>query len=293
MSVVDPYALLDRVYVSQFDQPTFGLVVHIAGVPADPDGATADVSMETDEPPPAVPTVIFAPTAATYISTGTFEFTLTSAHTQTPGLYKLIWSYDIAAVPQTYESFLEVGAAHPDYDALSPEMKALVEQTYIRFRDLYDSPYGGPHLQVYFQTAFGRGRMAQLLRVAVGRLNTIAQPHQTYDLTNFPLAQWGALLEQALYVEILKHLMRSYVEQPDPRNVSVAWLDRRDYLTRWQTILDMEEKDLRERLETFKIASMNLGSPGVLVSGGVYGRFGPTRLPGSAAARPRYYYSFY
>ena len=38
-------------------------------------------------------------------------------------------------------------------------------------------------------------------------------------------------------------------------------------------------------LSDFKIQMMFLSRPRVLVSGGAYGNWGPTRLPGSAAAR--------
>jgi hypothetical protein len=53
-----------------------------------------------------------------------------------------------------------------------------------------------------------------------------------------------------------------------------------------------EEELVKQQLQHFKIASMGLGRPAVLISGGVYGRFGPTRMAGSIAARPRYWTRF-
>jgi hypothetical protein len=75
--------------------------------------------------------------------------------------------------------------------------------------------------------------------------------------------------------------------------VTVARQDRRDYMQRWREVLQMETEDATNALEVFKIAHMGLGRPKVLVSGGAYGNYGPTRLPHSAAARPRYYYRWY
>lgn len=281
---------LDREYVSRYAQPTFGIVVHKAGVVADADGDNVEVVM-TDENA----NVIFT-RPATRTALGTYTITLTSVDTQTPGVYNLAWSYALDTVAQVFGSDIEVGPTQPAYDALPSDLKLVVEQSWIRFADLWDSPDGGPHLQVYFQTHFGRNRLAQLLAVAVGRLNTVAQPHQTYGIDEsnpFPVASWGALLEQALYVEVIKHLRRSYVEQPVLQGIGgIATLDRRDYLQRWGEILRDEQGDLDSMLNNFKIANMGLGQARVLVGGGVYGNYGPTRLPGSAAARPRYYYSF-
>jgi hypothetical protein len=172
-------------------------------------------------------------------------------------------------------------------------MKQIVTNVWIRFEDTFDSPQGGPHLQVYFQTQMSRGRLAQLLRLALGFLNTMAQPYSSFSADpqrgEFPYAQWGPLLEQALYVETLKHLIRSYTEQPMPNGITVARMDRRDYTDRWRAVLDDEMQWFKQQLDVFKISMMGLGRPRVLVSGGVYGSYGPTRLPGSAAARPMFW----
>lgn len=288
-----PDTQVDREYLSQYSQPTFGIYIHVEGVLGDPDFNDVTVTMAHE----ASGDVVFT-RAATRMGTGDFRVTLSSMETMEPDNYILTWEYEVDTVPQIFGSYLEVGPAHPQYDSLGADFKLIIEQSWSRFADLYDSPNGGPNLQTYFQTRFNRNRLGQLMRIAVGRLNTLSQPHQSYTVEGdsglFPVASWGPLLEQMLYIEVIKHLRRSYVEQPAvDGSGGLTYLDRRDYLQRWGEILQDEEKSMKSMLDTFKIANMGLGQPAVLVAGGVYGDYGPTRLPGSAAARPRYYYSFY
>lgn len=291
-----PVDYRERQYISMYSTDLLGLVIQQAGAPADADG---DVTLTLVREDPEGPVSVFS-RAATNVAVGTYETALTSAETSTHGLYTLLWSYDLGAVAQEYRTYAEIGQSSPDYDRLSPGMKGIVDSVWIRLADLFDHPSGGAHLQTYFQTHFGRGRVAQLLRIGVGRLNTMSQPHMTYTLEDgqgggaFPIDQWGSLLETATYIEVLKHLIRSYVEQPMfMGSGAVSRLDRRDYMQRWQEVLRSEEDMFRSQLEVFKIAHMGLGRPKVLVSGGVYGRYGPTRVAGSIAARPRYWTRHY
>lgn len=285
--------LPDREWINQYDPVLLGLVVYINGVAADPDSNLVTVTM-TNETTGAV---VFS-RATTRAGLGIYEIQLNAGETGEPGEYAMRWDYAVGSKADYYKTAIKIGEFSPDYAALSEDMKGLVEQTWNRFEDTFDSPSGGPHLQTYFQTHFNRGRMAQLLRLAVGRLNTVSQPYQTYTLDGeggpiFPLVRWGPLLERALYVETLKHLRRSYVEQPQLVGGEVTRHERRDYMDRWGQILQEEEVDLKLQLDTFKISNMMLGRPAVLVSGGVYGRWGPTRYAGSAAARPRYAFARY
>ncbi|GAA1978616.1 hypothetical protein [Kitasatospora viridis] len=286
--------MLDRAYVSRYGAGTFGLLVHRDGQPGDADGPVTVVLAHDD----TTNAQVFS-RAADHGGPGEYTVRLTSAETAAPGYYYLLWTYTVAGTPDSYRLDVEVGSSAPDYDKLADPMKAIVEGVMIRFVDLYDFEVGGPHLQAYVQANWGRNRVAQLLRIAVGKLNTTAQPYQTYTIdgdggAGFPVTQWGSLLESALYVECLRHLVRSYVEQPEFSSGSgVSRFDRRDYMDRWQNILAGEEPVLTSQLQTFKIANMGLGRPRVLASGGVYGRFGPTRFPLSAAARPRFSTRFY
>lgn len=286
LETVDELALVERLFISNFATPTIGVRTYIGGELADVDAdVTYTMLNEASE------TVTSG--TATRTAEGTYGVTLSSVHTQTPGLYLIYWDYATGSVAQVQETYIEIGQRSPNYDALPDKMKAVIENVYWRFADLFDSPLGGPHLQVYVQTNFGRDRMAQALRTAVGRLNAISAPHQTFTVDGtgkeFPVDSWGAVLEQAVYVEIIKHLKRSYVEQPDVQGVTVARFDRRDYMARWGEILNDEQEDLKPMIDQFKMAFMGLGSMSALVSGGVYVQLAPSRVVGSMAARPYYW----
>ena len=289
MTAVD---VRERQYISQWATDVLGLAVIKAGMPTDVDtDVTLAFIREVDNNP------VFQ-RVATRTALGLYETQLSSEETATSGLYTVVWTYTMTGMAQEYRSYVEVGEANPSYDGLCPSMKDIVDTTWVRFADLFDSPAGGPNLMTYFQTHYNRGRLAQLLRIAVGTLNTVAQPFQTYTIDGdggaaFPVARWGALLERSLYIEAIKHLIRSYVEQPMFIGGSVTRLDRRDYMDRWNIVLGMEEPVFQRQLEVFKIANMGMGRPAILVSGGAYGRYGPTRVAGSVAARPRMWTRFY
>lgn len=281
----------DARWVNQYDTPTLGLTVYVQGQPADPDANAITVVMTNEK----TGVQLFSRPAIRQ-AVGTYEIALTSGDTADPSNYALRWSYTISGTADFVETEIQVGEFSPEYAALSEDMRDLIELTWNRFEDLFDSPFGGPNLQTYRQTHFTRNRVAQLLRLAVGVLNTAAQPYMTYTVdgqggATFPLAQWGALLEKALYVEVLKHLRRSYLEQPQLMGEAVTRVDRRDYFDRWGQILQEEKAELKSEMDTFKIRNMFLGKPQVLVGGGVFGRYGPTRYAGSAAARPRFLWS--
>ena len=258
-------------------------VIDGAGAVVDADGNAVSAQLST-----YLTSTSVLSRSATRMAVGVYRITLSSVETATAGLYALTFVYNLGGIPQTYKVDIEIpDATAPVYESLTDGMKNVVESVWIRFKDLFDSAVGGPHLQMYAQSKFGRERVAELMAVAVDRLNSVAQPHQSYSLfgtSEFPYSQWGGLLAQATYVEVIKHLMRSYVEQPDPQNVSSARLDRRDYLSRWAQIQAMEESTLQGELDIFKIANMGLGQPSILVAGGVYGNLWRT----TPVTRPRH-----
>jgi hypothetical protein len=281
--------IVDRRYVSRYSQPGLGITVHKAGVLADAD-ALPEVSLVRE----GLTTPEWT-REATRDSLGTYSVLLSSAETQTPGLATLMWDYATDTIPQVYGLDIEIGQSAPAYDALPEAWKTIIEAVWVRFADLFDSPFGGPHLQVYIQTRFGRQRMAQLLNDALGTLNAASAPHASYALggQDFPMIEWGTLLSESLYIEVIKHLIRSYTEQPEViLGQAVSRLDRRDYLNRWQEILNMETADFERDLGRYRKANMGLGNFSVLVAGGAYGNWGPEINPGGvgAAAARGYFY---
>lgn len=276
--------MADRAYVAQYSQETLGISVTIASVPTDADASvTVTVTNEDTQ------ATLFQRTA-THVGVGQYQIDLTPDDTAVLGNYLALWAYQTGGVQRTFHAYYAIGGAEPAYDTLLPGFKAIVDRVWIRFADLFDSPSGGPNLQTYFQTAWNRGRIAQLMDFAVGYLNTMAQPYSTYTLANFPVTRWGPLLEQATLVEALKHLRRSYVEQPEYQGSSITRLDRRDYLQRWEDVLADEQVLLKQQLDHWKITQMGLGRPAILVSGGIFGRYAPTRTPGTAG-RPRLWFA--
>lgn len=262
--------LSEFIYVSRYTQMAFGLHTYVDGANTDPDGSAVTATLLD-----ADAVAIFTDRPATRISEGVYEITLSSVETATPGTYELQWAYTTGGTPQTYVHPIEVGDSAPAYDSLNDDFKGVVDSIMWKFADLYDSPRGGPHLQVYFQTHYGRGRIAQIMRSTFDKINLLAQPYTSYSIDGpkfFPLDAWGGLLSQYTYIETLKHLIRSYTEQPNPQGVTVSWLDRRDYAERWRSILRDEQEDLDNMLEHFKMAHMGLGRPSVLVEGGAFGR---------------------
>jgi hypothetical protein len=284
-------ALAERAVITNFTVKDIGINIYSGGQLTDPVDEYVLATM-VDE---ASVEIFSRP--AEKIAVGKYQTTLSTAETGTQGLFLIFWDFVLATGggEQTIEIFIEVQAAAPLYDALKPEFQAVVDGVWNRFADLFDSPLGGPHLQTYAQTNFGRQRMAQLLMDAVSELNVYAQPHYTYSIdgsfgTLFPTQAWGGVLTELLYVEVLRHLRRSYVEQPIEQGVNVARLDRTQYSNAWASILSDEEARLETMIGRFRQAHLGFGTPSVVVSGGAYGNI-PGRIaqPLSLLARPHYW----
>lgn len=301
MTVVSPDLIdwRERTYVSQFSMPALQLQINVAGVAADPDGGTATAQLLLQNADGTV--VPVNSYTAVKMGAGLFQVVPSSNDTSRPSDAELVWAYSIAGAPQQYAGYLTIGRANPAYDNLAQQFKDAVEQVWLRFADMCDSPHGGPNINAtpYFQAHWSRGRVAQLMNIAIDKIGQSGQPYINYTIDGnggplFPVALWGGLLNQYTYVECIKHLIRSYIEQPLVQGTgAITRLDRRDYAERWRVFLKEEQDELNGMQDVFNIRHMMLGNPRVLVSGGTYGRYAPTRIAGSVAARPRMWARWY
>ena len=276
-------------YLSRFSQPQLVVNTYNGGVLVDPDATVAATMVKSDN------SVIFQ-RDATREELGTFYVQLSSVETSVPGFYEVQFRYQTSGTPQIFVSALEVGPSAPTYDALSSDFKNMVEEVWGMFSSNFASPAGGLYLQTLYQSGFGRERLAQLLGMALSRLNVEAQPVTTYTLdgTNGPVfpPDWYGVLGQALGVEVIKHIIRAYTEQPDMRGVTVAYLDRRDYMNRWKESLAIESAELDKSMDTFRIRHMGLGRSSALVAGGAYGVWSAERNV-TTGVRPKMFVRFF
>lgn len=290
MTTPSPLNQYDMLWVSRYSRPAFTLDINTGAGPTDVDDVVTAHLYTLDGEGQIVTPAVWT-RMVPRISVGHYVTTLASTDTQVLGNYELQMTYEVGGSSEVDVWDFQIGPQSRTYDGLTPDWRTVVDGVWWKFQDLYDSPYGGPNLQVYVQTHFGRERLAMMLADAIQSMNTATQGNTNYQVngTDFPFGAWLGVLQDSLYVEVLKHLVRSYVEQPEViLGTAVSRVDRRDYMQRWQEVLQGAQDDLKSELSSWKLANLGLGNVHVLVSGGAYGRWGPTAPMGSqgdAAAR--------
>lgn len=144
----------------------------------------------------------------------------------------------------------------------------VIDGAWMKIEDAFDSELGGPHLRDRTLAIFDKQKMAALLPDAIYKINATYQPATSYTDENFPYLPHGPLLSQALLVQTIKHLIRSYTEQPlAVGGANISYFDRRDYQQRWQAVLEIEERQLMEWLDLFKRDLMGFGTGALLIGG--------------------------
>lgn len=160
-----------------------------------------------------------------------------------------------------------------DFDAVDPfetvgasDIDPWVDLTWRKLEDCFDSEIGGPWLRDMTLARFDKSKIKTLLPDALLDIN-VQQPITSFNEDSFPLDNdGGALLSQALLVVTIRHLMRSYAEQPDTNNSPVAFLDRRRYQETWGKMLEIEETQYRRVLALWKRQYFGFGKSKLLVA---------------------------
>lgn len=140
-----------------------------------------------------------------------------------------------------------------------------IDLTWMMLEDCFDSDLGGPYLRDVTLANFDKKKLALLTDNALMAIN-LKPPAQDFTVDSFPYTQGRALLAKSLLIEAIKHLMRSYVEQPNVVGAGqISYFDRRDYRDRWQAMYQIEMEEFKHWLALWKRGFWNFGSGSLLI----------------------------
>ncbi len=159
------------------------------------------------------------------------------------------------------------------FDPPIPEpIEVLMSRVWMKFEDLFDAEEGGPWLRDETYARFDKTKIPEFISEAILDIN-VAPPTTEVGIDHFitPGPDGGLdpdspLLELGIFLAMVRHLMRSYVEQPLATGASVFYEDRRDYLQRWQIIYQMENERFMRLIALWKRQFIGLGKSKLLVT---------------------------
>jgi len=246
-----------------------------------PQGAIATVKFTVLVPgdEAAAPTIDAADGQVT--GDGTGEYVVPAATNSVEGEYRAYatFTYDeggnsalVKSVPVFYDvvdAFERAGASPAD---------GAVDLAWLKLEDCFDSEFGGPWLRDMTMRVFDKTKVREFTPTVLLQINQ-QMPFTTYTVTGFPWANGDAtaLFGQGLLVESIRHLMRSYTEQPDVVSSPVAFLDRKRYAEAWRAVYTEEEKLFERWLNRWKLASIDITHASMLL-GSKAGRMLPAPM---------------
>lgn len=205
---------------------------------------------------------------------GKYHYDIGPEWTANRGTLSAEWNYEVDGSDFVYQDDLQIQEQMPFFDNMREDAKLLVEQSSWFFADLFDSTTGGPWLNENFQSHFDYNRIAFLMGQAVMKLNVTGQPITAYGVEVGDPKVPGNFVQLSLWatkLEIIRHLIMSYTEQPAYPNTATTYTDRRDYADRWRAVLEEEQPELKAAIKMAKRSLLSLGRGSLLVGGGIYG----------------------
>jgi hypothetical protein len=156
------------------------------------------------------------------------------------------------------------------FEVVDTPIRVVADGVWTKLEDCFDAENEGPWVQDMTLNFFREEKMEKFINDALFDINyqnpptdinigSFVQTDGTPS-TNYPL------LVQGVFIQVLRHIMRSYVEQPMPTGAQIAFQDRRDYLQRWQTMHELELQQYLRWLALWKRGFLQLGHSKLLVS---------------------------
>lgn len=190
----------------------------------------------------------------------------------------------------------KIKTEYADFEVFDPfdpvsTRETLIEQlVWRKLNDLFDTKDGGPWLREMTTNVFERNDVSEFVDEALLEINVNNPPTEfdeglfvleTKDTDGTVLSTTANSNTQILvlgtFLAVVRHLMRSYVEQPLPTGGQVTYEDRRDYLQRWGTIYQIESQRYDGLLKLWKRRYLDLNKGKVLISNKA-GRLTPAPL---------------
>jgi hypothetical protein len=169
-------------------------------------------------------------------------------------------------------------------DAPDPVVQKLVDAVWMRFEDLFDSEDGGPWLRDMSMRYFNKEKIVYFIDDALLEIN-YAPPATNATLADFvsPLPPASGadpdmpIMVQGVTLAVIRHLIRSYAEQPRLVGANIAWQDRTSYFQTWQSIYQVEHDTYARWLALWKRQFLGFGHSALLV-GSKAGRLIPAPM---------------
>lgn len=262
--------------IPQYASEPVGIQIFYNSVLTDPDSEVCNVQIVNIDSN----TTIVGTTHALRESEGIYQFILNSDQTAVIGNYETTWTYTVNGSPRTYVDPFVIPGLMPTWQSLTSGDRQIVYNCYHRVASGWDSNTGGPYLQTLSQSSFNAYEVfaGLLYNETLSYFNFEYQPpfYPPYEVgisANKILPyDWYGLLEEGLYVACLRHLQRSYLEQPIVQNDPMGRLDRRDYFDRWERIWLQEKEIYDKMLRQFKRRFLVGSHRSTLVAGGLIPR---------------------
>lgn len=219
-------------------------------------------------------------------------------NTTLEGLYQWVAQFTfVSGEKRSYRDVFYV--TDPFADTPTTQANEIANEVWLRLEDCFDSEWGGPWLREQTLTYFDPTKVERFIPEGLLLINSWP-PATGLTLTDFtqpvpvtdPALTPGTtqpdpdriVVVQATLLAVIRHLMRSYTEQADPRGANIVYQDRRDYLQRWQVIYQTEEKFFKEMVSLWKRQFYNFGK-GALLTHSKAGRLYPAGWRTRNAAR--------
>lgn len=218
---------------------------------------------------PASPTINAQ--AGTITSDGTGFFLVSGSYTIYSGEYKAFAKF-MYTDPVT--TFVVSKTVLTSFEVIDPFVRTgttpadpAVDLCWQKIEDCFDSEYGGPWLRDMTMANFSKDKVRDFVPDVLLEINA-EMPQTEFTSTSFPWAtdDGTSIFGLGLLVSTIRHLMRSYTEQPDQSSSPTPHLDRTRYQQAWASVYAIEKERYDHILPLFKVRSFAQNGAALLVA---------------------------